>query len=287
MLVFHHLSTYIRFSPDQVAELDQIIAEKHAQMEATLRGFFPANVGDPLYKVWTEWAALGYRSWEFFRIKTFYANKISDLFGPFKKAVDELKPALNLLVLGSKQKPECQRLGAVCVQLQTPLIEAVTGYFDASLETQFSPVQDFLRNWLEGVVVHDQLSLPMIKNAKRQNRLHLLVCSVAPDSIRSWAEVGQGGIEMNDFFSEIRSTVVDSVTIMTGKIPTKKLEVLSMRDKVAEALANPPSLEQITLIQQDLSTLFKSLLDMADHGISFTRDDVGADRSEVDSGGPT
>ena len=149
-----------------------------------------------------------------------------------------------MLVLGTKSKPECQRMGARCVELQAPLIEAVQGYFDTALETQHAPVQVFLRNWLENLNVHDQLSLPMLKNAIRQNRLHLMVCSVAPDSIRSWAEVGVAGLELNSFFTEIRSTIVDPVTIATAKIPTKKVEVSSMRDKVSKAFAEPPALRQ-------------------------------------------
>jgi len=122
----------------------------------------------------------------------------------------------------------------------------------------------------------------MIKNAVRQNRLHLILCSVAPDSIRSWAEVGVTGNELNEFFTEIRSTVVDPVTIAAGKIPQKKLEVSAMRDKVQEALSHPPTLESITLLQQDLSSLFKSLSEMADYGVPFTKDDVGTDRLEMD-----
>ena len=163
MLIFHHLSTYIRFTVDQVEALDALINDKHATMADTLRGFFPASDAEPLYKIWTMWAALGYRSFEFFREKTFYAHKICKLYGPFKKAVDELKPALNLLVLGTKSKPECQRLGAKCVQLQEPLIQAVTGYFTSNLETYHAPVQMFLRNWLEGITVpvsYTHLTLP-------------------------------------------------------------------------------------------------------------------------------
>ena len=72
------------------------------------------------------------------------------------------------------------------------------------------------------------------------------------------------------------------MTIATGKIPTKKVEVTYMRDKVTKALAEPPSLESITLLQQDLSQLFKSLPKMCDHGVPFTKQDVGTDREEMD-----
>ena len=51
MLIFHHLSTYIRFTSEQVEELDALIADKHATMANTLRGFFPASAAEPLYKV--------------------------------------------------------------------------------------------------------------------------------------------------------------------------------------------------------------------------------------------
>ena len=66
MTVFYHLSTYVRFTSKQVDEIDAIITDKHAQMNATLRGFFPDSDRESLYKVWTQWASLGYRSWEFF-----------------------------------------------------------------------------------------------------------------------------------------------------------------------------------------------------------------------------
>ena len=126
------------------------------------------------------------------------------------------------------------------------------------------------------------MSIPMMKNAIRHNRLHLIVCSAAPDSIRSWAEVGVAGLELNSFFTEIRSTIVDPLTIAAGKIPTKKVEVTNMRDKVTKALAEPPTLEAITLLQQDLSQLFKSILEMSDPGVPFTKHDVGTDREEMD-----
>lgn len=282
LCIFSHLSQFVRFTQEQTNEISQAISDKHATMENVLRGFFPAQAGDSLYKIWCEWASLGFKAWSYMRIKTYYSYKICELFGPFKKTCDELKPALNLLVLGQMQKPECQRLGAAAIAMQAPMIEAVQGYFEAELEVEYTPIQIFLRNWLEGVTCHEQLSVPMLKNAKRQSRLHLLICHVVPDSIRSWGEVGTCGSDINDFFTELRSTVVDASTIMTGKIPSKKSEVLSMRSKVAEALRSPLSLEQITLLQQDLSNLFKSLLEMQDFGIPFRETEVGADRSEVD-----
>ena len=59
------------------------------------------------------------------------------------------------------------------------------------------------------------------------------------------AAVGVAGLELNSFFTEIRSTIVDPVTIATSKIPTKKVEVINMPEKVTKALAEPPSLEAI------------------------------------------
>ncbi|MCP4294648.1 MAG: hypothetical protein GY786_03485, partial [Proteobacteria bacterium] len=76
MLIFHHLSTYIRFTNDQVEALDTLISEKHATMADTLRGFFLACAAEPLYKIWTICAAPASSLFEFFRANTFYAHKI-------------------------------------------------------------------------------------------------------------------------------------------------------------------------------------------------------------------
>jgi hypothetical protein len=57
--------------------------------------------------------------------KCHWATQILLRFSPFKTSVDNLLPALNGLVLGSKTKPECQVLGAAAVWLQETCFEAV------------------------------------------------------------------------------------------------------------------------------------------------------------------
>ena len=69
LTVFFHLKNHLRFSPEQVAELDAIIADKAENMEALLRSYFPESTGLSIYRVFTQWANLGFKSWIFFRDK--------------------------------------------------------------------------------------------------------------------------------------------------------------------------------------------------------------------------
>jgi hypothetical protein len=114
-LIFYHFSKFYRFSAEQITELDTAIKAKTENMEQTLRSYFPNATADPVYKVFTQWAGLGYAAWVFFRSKTHWANQIFIRYRPFETGVDNLLPALNGLFLGSKTKPECQVLGAAPV----------------------------------------------------------------------------------------------------------------------------------------------------------------------------
>ena len=102
-------------------------------MEQILRSYFPNATADCVYKVFTQWAGLGYDSWIFFRSKTHWSHQIFLKYRPFKRAVDNLLPALNGLVLGTKTKPECQVLGASAVKLQE--VKNIYNYF--ILDKQF------------------------------------------------------------------------------------------------------------------------------------------------------
>ena len=112
-LIFYHLSKFHRFSAEQTTELDNTIKAKAENMEQTLRSYFPNATASPVYKVFTQWAGLGYTSWVFFRSKTHWANQIFIRYRPFKTGVDNLLPALNELVLGTKTKwsAKSSRLG--------------------------------------------------------------------------------------------------------------------------------------------------------------------------------
>ena len=125
LLIFFHLRRHLRFNVDQIAELDALIAAKAANMEPLLRSYFPNSTNEPVYKVFTQWADLGFYSWTFLMNKCHWATQMILRFSPFKTCVDNLLPALNGLVLGTKTKPECQVLGAAAVQLQEVCFEAV------------------------------------------------------------------------------------------------------------------------------------------------------------------
>ena len=154
-LIFYHLSKFHRFSAEQTTELDNTIKAKAENMEQTLRSYFPNATASSVYKVFTQWAGLGYTSWVFFRSKTHWANQIFSRYRPYKTAVDNLLPALNGLVLGHKTKPECQVLGAGAVKLQEVCYAAIEAYFTIPMPqyVEGDSVQNFLRTFLESVNV--------------------------------------------------------------------------------------------------------------------------------------
>ena len=146
--IFFYLGKHLRFNSDQVAELDAEIIAKADNMEVLLRSYFPNATGQSVYQVFTQWANLGFTSWIYFMNKTHWANQIFLRFAPFKTSVDNLLPALNGLVLGSKTKPECQVLGAAAVLLQEACYTAIESYFGIPMPEHFQgeSVQSFLRN---------------------------------------------------------------------------------------------------------------------------------------------
>jgi hypothetical protein len=192
LLIFFHLRRHYRFSVDQIAELDATIAAKAVNMEALLRSYFPNSTNEPVYKVFTQWADLGFYSWTFLMNKCHWATQMILRFAPFKTSVDNLLPALNGLVLGTKTKPECQVLGAAAVQLQEVCYESVESYFSIPLPEHFlgDSIQVFLRTFLEDVVVRGDFSILIIKNRTRRGDLHLNCFVDQPDSLRSWEEFG-------------------------------------------------------------------------------------------------
>jgi hypothetical protein len=78
-LIYYHLHNFHRFSVDETGVLD---------------------TADLVYKVFTQWAGLGYTSWVFFRSKTHWANQIFIRYRPYKTSVDNI-----LLSLGPRQSP--------------------------------------------------------------------------------------------------------------------------------------------------------------------------------------
>ena len=255
-LIFYHIAKYHRFSAEQITELDTSIIAKADNMEVLLRFYFPNATASSVYKVFTQWAGLGFTSWIFFRNKTHWANQIFSRYGPFKTAVDNLLPALNGLVLGDKTKPECQVLGAAAVKLQEVCHAAIEAYFSIPMPEHFEgeSVQNFLRTFLESVNVVDDFSILIIKNLVRRNVVHLTSSIDVPDSLRSWEEFGAVSHDLNTFFQEIRSTIIDPITSAMSKIPSKLSEVASMRAKVTATLTGDNvTFESVSLLQAELT----------------------------------
>ena len=156
-------------------------------MEVLLRSYFPESTGQSVYKVFTQWDGLGFKSWTFFMYKCYWACQIFLRFSPFKTSVDNLLPALNGLVLGRMTKPECQTLGAAAVRLQETCYEAVEAYFAIPMPEHFlgDSVQSFLRTFLEDVHILEDFSILTIKTRTRRGTLHLACSLDSPDSLRS------------------------------------------------------------------------------------------------------
>jgi hypothetical protein len=143
-------------------------------------------------------------------------------------------------------------------------------------------IQNFLRTFLESVNVVEDFSILTIKNLVRRNVLHLTSSIDVPDSLRSWEEFGAVSHDLNTFFQEIRSTIIDPITSAMSKIPSKLSEVASMRAKVTATLTGDNvTFESVSLLQADLTELFKSLTEMADLGVLFNKDTLGVDRDEL------
>ena len=69
-----------------------------------------------------------------------------------------------------------------------------------------------------------------------------------------------------------------------SKIPSKLVEVASMRSKVTDALESDEiTYESIHLLHTDLTKLFKSCCSMSDLGVLFQKDTLGVDREEFSS----
>ena len=98
-------------------------------------------------------------------------------------------------------------------------------------------LQNFFRTFLESANVAEEFSISTIKNLARRNILHLTSSVDVPDSLRSWEEFGAASQDLNSFFQEIRSTIIDPITSAMSKIPSKQQEVASMRIKVDKALS--------------------------------------------------
>ena len=194
--------------------------------------------------------------------KCHWATQMMLKFSPFKTSVDNLLPALNGLVLGTKTKPECQTMGAAAVQLQELCYECLENYFSIPLPEHYQgdSIQVFLRTFLEDVVVRGDFSLLIIKNRTRRGDLHLN-CSVdQPDSLRSWEEFGSVSRDLNAFFGEIRGTIIDPITSAMSKIPSKLAEVTTMRAKVHDTLEDPDvTYESISLLLVQVSLYHERL----------------------------
>ena len=118
---------------DESTQLDNAIKTKDVTMERVLGSYFPDDAGTSLYEIFTKWGKLGFNSFMFFRMKTYWSNQIMVTYQPFKTAVDDLLPILNGLVLGTKTRPECQTMGAKAVALQETSYKAICEYFSVEI----------------------------------------------------------------------------------------------------------------------------------------------------------
>ena len=135
---------------------------------------------------------------------------------------------------------------------------------------------------MESYNIVEDFSISAIKILVRNNKLHLTSCVDAPDSMRSWEEFGAASQELNQYFQELRSTIIDPITSAMSKIPTKLQEVTGMRVKVNKALTeDTTTFESVSLLQSDLSELYKSLVEMSDLGVLFNKATLGVDRDEL------
>jgi hypothetical protein len=139
-----------------------------------------------------------------------------------------------------------------------------------------------LRTFLESYNIVEDFSISVIKTLVRNNKLHLTSWVDVPDSMRSWEEFRVASVDLNQYFQELRSTIIDPITSAMGKIPTKLQEVAGMRVKVNRALTeDSTTFESVSLIQSDLSELYKSLVEMSDLGILLNKATLGVDRDDL------
>jgi hypothetical protein len=115
------------------------------------------------------------------------------------------------------------------------------------------------------------MSIAKMKNLIRRKTLHLNCQLEQPDSIWGWEEFGNSADVLNNFFTELRTTVVDPKCAALSKMPSKRNEVINLKTKVEQAIAEDcvMSLETLTLLQGDVAELLKTIWSMADDGVTF------------------
>jgi hypothetical protein len=170
------------------------------------------------------------------------------------------------------------------MKLQEACYAAIEQYFVITIPqyVEGDSLQSFLRTFLESANIAEEFSVSAIKSLVRRNVLHLTSSVDVPDSLRSWEEFGTAFHDLNSFFQEIRSAIIDPITSVMSKIPSKQFEVASMRTKVTKALTEDTIMfESVSLLQSDLTELFKSSVDMSDLGVLFNKATLGVDRDEL------
>jgi hypothetical protein len=286
--IFYHLGQCHRFTAVQLDQLDALILAKNANMHQLLRSYdSSATAETSLYLMFCHWASLGFHTFKFFMHSTAAAVEIVSTFPAMKTEIDSLPPLLNGLVLGSSSKSDCQSAGRVAVHKQQTAYNSIRNYFNVTppLYEDANSMQAFLRCYVEGYVVCHDMSVTKMKGLIRGKTLHATCQLDQPDSIWTWEEYGTAADVLNNFFTELRTTVVDPQSAALSKIPGKKAEVQSLKIKVTQALSidSTWSLEVLTLLQSDVADLLKSIRSMADDGVDFDVPTIGANRDEFTS----
>ena len=146
-------------------------------------------------------------------------------------------------------------------------------------------LQNFLRCYVENFIVCTDMSVAKNKTLIRAKILHQTCQLDQPDSVWTWQEYGVSADILNNFFTELRTTIVDPQCAALSKVPGKKLEVTNLKTKITQALSADCgwSLEVLTLLQLDVSDLLRSIRCMADDGVSFNVPTIGATRDDFTS----
>jgi hypothetical protein len=128
-------------------------------------------------------------------------------FPAMKHEIDGLPPLLNGLVLGSSTKADCQTAGREAVNTQKTAYNSIRMYFNV-LPPPYEDadsIPNFLHCYIENFIVFRDMNVAKIKTLIRAKTCQL----EQPDSIWTWQEYGTSADILNNFFTELRTTVVD------------------------------------------------------------------------------
>ena len=284
--ILFHLSETKRFTAQQMVDIDALIEGWSPSALAILSHYWPGGadlipVNTSYYEILANWSKIAYKTTLYVLFKARDAQIMIKCFKILQTSADLLLPLRNKMSIGMVSKQVCSSAGGATIDHQDALMAAIQKYFSHILEYRDGATQErFLQNLVPDLAIIEG-GITQLNTALNGNRLYKIIIAERPLSLASWKEYGSIAQDVNDFFREVNTLVIDPVAQATNRLPIIRVDMAQLLIRVEEytdILDEDTSLESILVLDDEVKDASIMLHGLYNQGLEFTLDNFGTDR---------